>query len=395
MVQEKRTRSYGRRGWRRVVGKTPVFGKISWAVAGLATLLVAAPIYAADVAGTAFRDFDGDGVRDAGEPGIEGLTVDVYSDSGLLGSTTTAADGTYTVASGLAGEEVRLEFLIPSSLDFLRAAVVGADSVTSVVFLTMPGDGSDASRDVAFANPAQHCQTDPDVVANCFIRGDQSGTGDVLVSFPYSASVNTPAPGDEAFANQIGTTWGMAYQRSSDSLFLSSFQKRHSGYFDDTADGTGAIFRIIDPADGTATNTSTFLNLNTLFGSAVAGTNPHPAGTDFAIDAASYDAAGKISFGDMDISEDELTLWVVNLTDRRLYEIPLGTDPTAPVAPTTAAEVDRHDLFDLFDCDDDGAVDTAGDVDLRPFAVKVHDGLVYLGSVCSAESTADRGDLRT
>ncbi|MEO1088369.1 MAG: hypothetical protein AAFY88_29405, partial [Acidobacteriota bacterium] len=237
--------------------------------------------------------------------------------------------------------------------------------------------------------------SDPDVVANCFIRGDQSGTGDVLVSFPYSASVNTPAPGDEAFENQIGTTWGMAYQRSSDSLFLSSFQKRHSGYFDDTADGTGAIYRIVDPADGLATNTSTFLNLNTLFGSAVAGTNPHPAGTNFDVDAASYDAVGKVSFGDMDISEDELTLWVTNLTDRRLYEIPLGTDPTAPVAPATSAEVDSHDLFDLFDCDDDGAVDIAADVDLRPFAVKVHDGQVYVGIVCTAESTADRSDLRT
>ncbi|MEM1179707.1 MAG: SdrD B-like domain-containing protein, partial [Acidobacteriota bacterium] len=396
MHLEERNRSNGRSEGTGALGKFPRDGKISWILLGIFGLLAAGPLAAADVAGTAFRDFDGDGVVDAGEPGLAGLTVDVYGDTGLLGSTTTAADGTYSVVGGLPGEQVRVEFIIPTSLDFLRSGVVGANSATNVVFLTMPADGSDGSRDVALANPAQHCQTNPDAVANCFIRGDQSGTSDVLVSFPYNASINTPAPGDEAFENQIGTTWGMAYQRSSDSLFLSAFQKRHSGYGDGTADGTGAIFRVVDPTDGTTAGISTFMNLNTLFGSQVAGNNPHPNATaDFTVDAASYDLAGKVSFGDMDISEDELTLWLVNLNDRRLYEIPIGTDPTAPTAPTSSTEVDRHDLFDLFDCDGDGASDTASDVDLRPFAVKVHNGLVYVGAVCSAESTADRNDMRT
>ncbi|MEM6797450.1 MAG: SdrD B-like domain-containing protein, partial [Acidobacteriota bacterium] len=375
-------------------------GKISYprknalALLLLWTLASAGSAAASTVSGTVFRDLDGDGVQDGGEPGIAGIAVESFDASSSLGTASTAADGSYTVAGGLPGEEIRIELVAPASLDFLRPGIDGAGTSPTLSFRTMPASGAGLDLDVAFANPGQHCQADPDLVINCFIRGDQSGTGDTLVSIPYTASNNTPAPGDEALENQIGTTWGMAYQRSSDSLFLSAFQKRHSGYEDGSADGTGTIYRVIDPTDGTTGGVSTFLNLNTLFGSQVAGANPHPTGADFSVDAASYDAAGKLSFGDLDISEDETTLYVVNLADRRLYAIPLGDDPSAPVAPATSAEVSRFDLFDLADCDGDGSNDLASDVDLRPFAVKVHDGQVYVGGVCSGESTQDNADLR-
>ncbi|MEL7060841.1 MAG: SdrD B-like domain-containing protein, partial [Acidobacteriota bacterium] len=163
---------------------------------------------------------------------------------------------------------------------------------------------------------------------------------------------------------------------------------------DGTSDGTGAIYRLSDPGDGLTTGISLFLNLNSLFGSNVTGANPHPTGSDFNIDAASYAAVAKVGLGDLEMSEDERTLWAVNLSDRRLYQIPLGDNPRAPVAPTSSSDVSRFDLFDLFDCDGDGAVDTAGDIDLRPFGLAVRDGLVYVGLTCSAQSTNDPADLR-
>lgn len=364
---------------------------VAWS---LLVLLGATWAGAGNVTGTVFRDFDGDGVLDGGEVGVGGIEVEVFDISGSIDTGTTAADGSFTLAGGAPGEEVRIEFNVPTSMEYLKSSVAGANSSTFLSFVTMPAGGADADVDMAVTNPGQHCQADPDLVVNCFIEGDQSGTQDVLVSFPNTASNNTPTPGDEALENQIGTTWGLAYQRSSDTLFAASFQKRHSGYLDSGVNGPGAIYAIVDPDDGNATGTSTFLNLNTLFGGPVAGTNPHPAGTNFDEDFASYDEVGKTSFGDIDISDDELTLWAVNLEDRRLYEIPLGSDPANPVAPTLASQVQRHDLFDLFDCDGDGAVDTSADVDLRPFALSFRDGLVYVGAMCTGESTADTADLR-
>ena len=88
---------------------------------------------------------------------------------------------------------------------------------------------------------------------------------------------------------------------------------------------------------------------------------------------------GKVAFGDMDISEDELSLWAVNLNDRQLYRIPLGTDPTNAVAPTSSEQIDRYPLADLPSA-------CTNNVDIRPSATKVHDGLVYVGLVCSGES---------
>ncbi len=361
-----------------------------------ACVVLALPAGAQNVTGTVYRDVDANAVlapTSPAEAGVGGITVTAYNASGsVVGTGTTATDGTYTISGGSPSEEVRLELgALPS---YLLAGPAGASSQTTVAFVTMPASGNATGVNFGVANPAQHCSANPNAVTNCYIQGDQSGTADVLVSFPYTASNNTPVPRDEALESQIGTTWGLAYQRSSDSLFAGSFQKRHAGYADGTSDGTGAIYRIVDPDDNTTTGVSTFLNLNTLFGSQVAGANPHPTGSDFDIDTASYGAVGKVSLGDLDISEDELTLWAVNLADRRLYEIPLGTDPASPVAPTLSSQVDRHDLFDLYDCDGDGSLDTMADVDVRPFALKVHDGLVYVGMVCSAESTAATSDLR-
>ncbi len=370
--------------------------RIISAVFGLGIVLVAVPAAAQNVTGTVFRDVDANGALDPASPaevGVGGVTITVYDASvAVLGTTATASDGTYTVTGGAPSEEVRVE--LTGLAGYLLSGPAGADSETTVAFVTMPTSGNAGGVDFGVANPAQHCSDDPNAVTNCYIQGDQSGTDGVLVSFPYTATGNAPAPAYEALENQIGTTWGLAYQRSSDSLFAGSFQKRHAGYGDGTADGTAAIYRLVDPDDATTAGISTFVNLNTLFGSQVAGANPHPTGSDFNIDAPSYAAVGKISFGDLDISEDELTLWAVNLADRRLYEIPLGTDPATPTAPTMSSQVDRHDLFDLYDCDGDGMDDTMADVDIRPFALKVHDGLVYVGLVCSAESTALNADLR-
>ncbi|MEL7060180.1 MAG: SdrD B-like domain-containing protein, partial [Acidobacteriota bacterium] len=215
-----------------------------------ASLLLAGPTFAGDVEGVVYRDFNGNGAQDAGEPGVGGVVVEVFTASGGLGSTTTASDGSYTATGTAGGTDVRVEFTLPTSLDFLDPGVLGADSVGQASFLTLPGSGVNAvDIDLALVNPGQHCEASPTVTTACFTQGDGTGSDDVLISFPFTASVNTPAPSHEAIESQIGSVYGMAYQRSSDSLFVGAFQKRHSGYADGTSDGTGAIYRLSDPGD--------------------------------------------------------------------------------------------------------------------------------------------------
>ncbi|NJN54408.1 MAG: hypothetical protein HC804_06440 [Anaerolineae bacterium] len=58
------------------------------------------------ITGTVFRDFNSNGTLDVNEPGIGGITVTAVSDGGSSFSTTTAANGTYTLPT-LIGTQAR------------------------------------------------------------------------------------------------------------------------------------------------------------------------------------------------------------------------------------------------------------------------------------------------
>jgi len=339
------------------------------------------------VTGVVYRDSNVNGERDTGEQGIADVTVTAYDASGAVVETvTTQADGSYTLTNLTDGEEYRIEFT--NAPDGLQAGPQGSNSLTSVVFITAPATGID----VGFHSAADYCQEEPDLATTIIIQG--GGTKNSLVSFPYTAYTNNwnqskPKPTGLVTFDQIGSTWGLAHQRSSNSIFLSAYMKRHTPF---GPGGTGMIYRY-DIDDGSLEQ---FLDLNSLFPGST-GADPHPAGTNYDRDPNSWDSVGKMSLGDIDISGDELTLWAVNLNDRLLYEIPLNS-ALQPTAPTSASQVHRwpedsasgtdlSDLTGLDDCPDP-------DVDIRPFGLKEHDGMVYVGLVCGAESTQDRNDLR-
>ena len=354
------------------------------ALLGLACLALLAVPAAADISGTVFRDIDGDGSQGGSEPGIFGVTVNAFADGAGAPSatTTTDASGDYTLT--LAGGSYRVEFGNSSATASFESAPAGA---TRVVFAA---DGA-TGVDTGLHNPLQFCQTNPDIVTNCYIDGDQTAGDDVLISFAYTESGESDLAtiGDEAVDSDIGTTWGLAHQRTSNTLFASSYAKRHAGYGDIAADGTGVIWSIPNPdngiIDGGADAPAEFVNLNDLFIGNPFGTNTHQAGTNFDEDFATYPVVGKTSMGDMDISDDDLTLWLVNLESRELWEVSLGTDPTTPAVPT-AGDINTFALDGLFDCEGDGGTSHP---DLRPFGVKYHDGRVYVGAVCTTESEGD------
>ncbi len=52
-------------------------------------------------------------------------------------------------------------------------------------------------------------------------------------------------------------------------------------------------------------------------------------------DSAAYSQVGKLSLGDLEISDDGRYLYSVNLYDKKLYEIDL-TNPKEPIAPVVS-----------------------------------------------------------
>lgn len=191
----------------------------------------------------------------------------------------------------------------------------------------------------------------------------------------------TPVPGFAANGDTLGSTWGLAHHRESNSLFAAAYMKRHARFRRNGE--TGRIYRIEDPA-GTPV-VSGYVDLDALgFATRPGSGDPHPADGASAQaweeDNASWDWVGKMSFGDIDVSEDGSTLWAVNLFDRHLYSIPVQSTPVG------AGDIDRFDIVPQITIGGSApACPATGDV--RPFGLAVHDGLVYVGVTCTAEST--------
>jgi SdrD B-like domain len=350
-------------------------------------------IQAQNVTGKVFRDFNANGQQSSTnpiEPSVQGVTVKAYkADGTLLDTKTTASDGTYTLTVGTSSQ-VRIEFSNLPSAYF--GGPKGSNSSTTVQFVN---GGGTANLGVNY--PSDYCgTTDPQLVTPCYVNGTPLNGGNsaddpFIVTVPYTPTGNgTSLPaGSNASENaylskgkEVGATWGITYQRSSKFIFTSALLKRHSGF---GSGGPGAIYKI--DVSGATQVTTLFVDLNADLGVS-AGTDPRNQSsaadslskfkTQPNRDSTAFGIVGKMSLGDIDISDDEKTLWVVNTFDRKLYELPVGSPavkPTTKIAHTLPNPGCTNGVF-------------------RPWATKFWRGKVYVGGVCTAENGGDSTNLK-
>ena len=340
-------------------------------------LLVCSCVSFADISGTVFRDFNANGSQELLEPGAAGIIVNAYGAANTpIGNSpqTTAANGGYTL-TGLPAGPIRIEFTLPGSgaLDFYSPGANGTASNTSVVFSS---DGATVNYGVN--NPSDFCQSDPLLTSSCFVNGDPlpggsaAGALDALVAWPLSRTGDTTPPDHIGFANQIGGIWGLTWDRENDHIYAAAFLRRHVGM---GPDGMGAIYRV-DMTNPLTPVISSFITIPNagldprVEDSVALPTNPGADSVDFT----AFASVGKRSLGDMDISDDNSTLYVMNLNTKSLVTVDINS---STVTGSTAVN-------------DPGCAATS---DVQPFGVKYKDGRVYIGVVCSAQSTGNVADL--
>ncbi|MDH3493628.1 MAG: carboxypeptidase regulatory-like domain-containing protein, partial [Acidobacteriota bacterium] len=369
---------------------------------------------AGTISGTVFLDYNLNGTRDtsgvapnfAVDKGIGGVTVTVYDAAGSQrGTAVSSATGGFSVSATGTGP-YRVEF---SSLPAgYMPGTVGSNNSSAVRFIP---DGNSTNIDFGIITIEDYCQNTPELVTTCFagtVAGNSTDT--VLVSFPYNSgttsrtsSAGVVDPTSHSLMvpqNQLGSVWGLAYHRRSKKIFASAFTKRHAGFRNNnkgtaSSDPTGEIFI----SNTTGTTGSLFVNLNTLFGSNVFGINPHET-TNYETDTGAFDGVGTTGIGDIDLSADERTLYVVNLFDRKLYAVPLGAG--TPTAPTLSSQVKVYNLATLTNpgtsatgCPADSSTPVGEmNLNLRPGALKVVGNKVYVGLTCTAQSTGNVSQLR-
>lgn len=349
----------------------------------------------------------------AQEPGEPGITILVTDRAGEQWSGVTNESGLFSIpVAAAASTALRVEMIIPESKPHLVVGAKGSRSGSNVQFVTL-GAGTTKKLYFSVANPAEYCKHDASVtlrlVSSCAKFGDQKSAAptSVLESVPFDSPTSefddAPPQLSEANANQIGTTYGLAWDPYRENLFAAAYMRRHAGF---GPAGTGAIYRIAKPGSGDKTVTI-WADLNALFGAGTAGLDPHPVGepgcsgtrifnpavhpgpitpceNDWGHDIASYDKVGKISLGDIDVSEDGSMLFAVNMADKKLYRM------SSLVAPSASHEVATLTIplaasGTNYKCAPD---------DSRPMAVTIKDSVGYVGVVCSQESGPSVSDPR-
>ncbi len=377
----------------------------------------------AQVTGSIFRDFNGNGVRDTNEPLVPGVVVNVYNAANTLCATATSSGATapnYS-APGCGTAAVRVEFILPNTptvcldntLDELAHG--NGTALSDVRFVN--GNSTNVNFGIMYPSDYNTGTSGLSVYTPCYVGGDPLpsgsavGSADWFIGFPYT-NTGTTMPAQKLNGQVIGATWGVAYSKQAGKIFTSAFLKRHVGlgtlgsggiylltptptsftvtpFYD--MDANGHRTRAGSGAPAYGSSTSFTINVSgtqaTYLGSVdpltglpagfgVVGTNTERGlATTLATpsyDPAAFDQTGKVGLGDIEISDDGRFLFVMNLYSRRLYRLELDD----PYNPTAVVNVDFYPI---------PAISCNSGV-LRPFAVKYHRDKIYVGAVCSGEN---------
>jgi len=357
----------------------------------------------ADITGNIYQDYRSDGIKNDGDIGIAGVTLSAYDTTGTqVATTTTLVDGNYTLS--VAAGTYRIEITPPSGLYASSALAPLVNNISN-----------GAVYNVGLNKNANYCQAGAKQAMTAMIQGDNGDTNATIFVTPEIGNAPT-ATGPHAVSGTIGThfnglvlgpttnhpdifidqrtdtwdgdhdiqswreemahgtetgksIWGLAWQKSQRKLYSAAVIRRHALLRDNDGDGigdAGAIY--VTDVD---TNTTSLLTIVPDVGYSQIEASRDMNVSDPASDASTISLMGRAGLGDLDISEDETMLYTVNLHTKELIAIPIAT----PDTQTATAIPNPYDAG------------TCPDADVRPWAVKVKDQDIYVGSVCESDIT--------
>ncbi len=358
-----------------------------------------------DISGTVFDDVNADGANGSGEVGVGGVIVTAYGPTGPLGSTTTAADGSWTIGGLFDGTQHRIEFTgLPAGYE---SGPVGADSESSVTFATPETTGVDYGIHVpTICNP-----TPPsgallatfDAISTCTAVVDPSGT---LPQDSFGMlDVDNSIPGDRSDTtadtpmfhhpdydiNRLGNVFGTAIDNRTGNFFAAASSNYSHVFYNDTVAGgryTG-IVRYGDIGGGAEdlSAAGTLYRMDAITGAPTVfavlpqqSTTVTHRGCEGATGEA-VDRTTGVGLGNVVYDETNDQLFVSNWEDGHIYRLSMA-----------GAILDAYD----FDVDDDG---TAGMANGKtPYGLEVNNdgtrlfwGTIFGREIWSVDLTAAGG----
>lgn len=351
-----------------------------------------------DIGGIVFSDFNNNGIREGSETGLPGVPISVYDDSkNLLGSTISGTAGLWALSGLAPGIKLRVEF---NPGPDLYDSNPGLDNKTR----TQKASTGDCQVHLGVYQIQDVIEENPWIATAMFSKGDASNPSSpaylqaAIVGNLYNTPDGGPRLGPNgnyilATAGECGSIWGLGFQKDSRLLFSASFLKRNASI---GPHGLGAIYYTdlnnflpvppVVPGYNYFGNTQLLLNLDdygipTGDESLLRRNLPFNL-TDGSHDSIVYGLVGKWGLADLDLNETGDMLYTVNMYNQSLIEIQLGNPLMLPLDSSRVREYPIPNP----NCSDAS--------DWRPWGLKTHRGKLYVGGVCSAESTQRSSDLQ-
>lgn len=350
----------------------------------------------AQISGTVFYDFDANGLQTSVAPaerGVSAIGVRIFLpgiSQPFMTQTDTAGHYFFTAQQVPSGALARLEFFDLPETFFV--SLVGPQNGSEIRFIQAPA----SNINLGIFNDDEFCRAGSEVkiVTACYTMGDPlkdgtAGDDPALVVFDYTAQglagVQDTSMQKLAKAKEIGATWIAAYQRATNLLLVGAITRRHVGL---GPLGTGGYYSI----DLKTKQVSHFLDVKTI--GIDTGPDPHidpgtglnilPADkTTYSRDSLAFHMAGKVGLGGSQLSANQDTLFLVNLYDRKLYSFLIGKPL---IAPTTLQEANTKS----FQIPHPGCSNN----EFAPWGLKYYRGKLYVGVVCTAETSQNKDDLK-
>ena len=270
--------------------------------------------------------------------------------------------------------------------------------MTSVQFIT---SSSTSVNFGLYSSFDYNNNVNPDYIIPTYINGDGTGNGagdPALNQLIYGATGLNPAFGGSgtspsviATVSQMGSVWGVAYNKNTKKLYVASMLKRHVGF----AQGPGYI-HVIDYSSGSGvyqgafdlqavipSNSGISINLGTVCRDASCGALasdyllPSDKGSP-SVDLDAFGKVGKISYGDIDIEPGTNNLWAINLNQRALIKINTTGNPVN--SPPATANIQQYILANI------SGYPTSSTGVLRPWGIGFNNGKGYIGVTNDATS---------
>ena len=329
-----------------------------------------------NITGVVYKDFNMNGIQDGNDAPVIGVSVNATCENGQTYHATTNTLGAYTLSGFPAGNKCRVE---------ANTASAGVSSGTnfkgSAPLVDVVKDG--ATHNISAGSPATYCQENPDVIMAALPGYHSSGAdrcapnslgngncrtidfGTIFkVATPSVGSFNTNGtiPTERTTLTtftQTGAIWGAAWKKGTKDLFVASNLKRYVPL----ANNAGTIYKV-DMSSGGNT-LSTFVTVPNITDSM----------TDSILDSRTYGKnedksirtlVGKQGLGDLDINENETTLYTINMNTKELVAIDITSKAMNNIALPNPYGAE---------CPDE---------DVRPWAIKTRGADVFIGSVCSS-----------